>query len=160
VYSGFSGRRVLDILLMRPSPPKGGGGSGSGVPSGANFPVASGDVAGFAVGVLHGIHAPITPANVQSIERWEAMEGGMPWNNPLNTSLPTSGSVGVVNSANVQRYATLGDGVAATVATLLEPRYAAIVSALRSGQGLIGNTSAAVAQELHTWSGSYYAISP
>ena len=108
----------------------------------------------FATDLLKAIGAPATSANIQSIEDWAAREGGGGANNPLNTTLVTAGSTGAINNAGVQNYANAGDGVTATAQTL--GGYPAIVAALRSGGGIAGSTSSAVASELSEWSGGGY----
>jgi hypothetical protein len=55
------------------------------------------------------------------------------WNNPLNTTLRTPGSTGSANSVGVQIYATPEAGVDANVQTMLEPPYAGVVHAIRTG---------------------------
>ena len=111
---------------------------------------------GFATAILQALGAPVNPANVGSLNDWFALEGGGGANNPLNTTLATSGSTGSINSVGVQSYGTPAEGVAATVDTLDSGSYNAIVSALKSGQGLTG-TSASVAEELSAWSGGGYS---
>jgi hypothetical protein len=111
----------------------------------------------WASSILAALGAPQTAANVSSLTGWFAREGGGGANNPLNTTLPTAGSTGSINSAGVQSYGTPAEGITATVDTLEGSGYSAIVSALKSGQGLIGSTSAAVSQELSTWSGGGYS---
>jgi hypothetical protein len=111
--------------------------------------------------VLMALGAPTTTANINSLSAWRKHES--PWNasppdgalytnNPLNTTLSGHNTVGNVNSVGVKRYATPRDGVAATVATMLGG-YPAIVSRLRSGQGLCGFSSA----EFSKWSGGGYS---
>lgn len=111
--------------------------------------------------LLLSIGAPPTSENISSIEAWAQHEG--PWgtqgengNNPLNTSITTTpGYEGKWSAAPiVSIFATATDGVAATAATLLTG-YPAIVSALRSGNGLCGNPS--IAGELSTWSDGGYS---
>lgn len=56
--------------------------------------------------------------------------------NPFNTTLPLNGSHNQPgNSVPVQVYRTRADGIAATVSTLKEPRYAAIREALMKPGG-------------------------
>jgi len=111
---------------------------------------------GFATAILQALGAPVNPANVGSLNDWFALEGGGGANNPLNTTLATSGSTGSINSVGVQSYGTPAEGVAATVDTLDSGSYSAIVAALKSGAGLTGG-SASVAQELSAWSGGGYS---
>jgi hypothetical protein len=73
-------------------------------------------------------------------------------NNPLNTTLQTSGSTGNFNSDGVQSYATEAGGISATAQTLLGG-YPTIVADLRSGGGIGANAGS----ELFKWSGSNFA---
>jgi hypothetical protein len=110
----------------------------------------------WAVAILQGLGAPTTAANVNSLADWFALEGGGGQNNPLNTTMSGPGSTGSINSVGVQGFSTPADGVAATVATLNQPIFSSIVSALKSGNGLIGDTAAAVESALSSWSGGGY----
>lgn len=106
--------------------------------------------------VLAGLGAPQNAANVDSIAAWIQHE--TPWPpvakyNPMNTTLPEAGASDY-NSVGVKNYTSWGQGVAATVATLLGG-YPSIVAALRSGNGLCGN--AAVSADLLKWSGGGYS---
>ena len=65
---------------------------------------------GFATAILQGLGAPVNAANVGSLEDWFGLEGGGGANNPLNTTLPTSGSTGSINSDGVQSYGTAATG--------------------------------------------------
>jgi hypothetical protein len=105
--------------------------------------------------ILTTMGAPTTAANVSSMVNWFAHEGGGGANNPMNTTLQTSGSTGSINAVGVQSYSTVAAGVAATVQTLNGGNYPAIVAALKAGTGLSGG-SGAVASELSTWSGGGY----
>jgi hypothetical protein len=90
---------------------------------------------------------------------WFHNEGGGGANNPMNTTL--SNTPGVVGSfgVGVKDYDSPADGVRATASTLLGG-YPAIVSQLKTGQGL-ADTSGDVASELSTWSGGgYSSITP
>lgn len=134
--------------------------SQSGVGSGASSvtavaPAGPGATAN-AIAILKSLGAPLTHANINSLVNWQAREGANTYNNPLNTTLPTSGSVGVFNSQGVQEYGTPREGIAATVATLLGGNFNSIVQALKSGIGLGGNLPG-VAGELLTWSGGGYS---
>lgn len=106
----------------------------------------------FAKSVLATIHAPITAANVASIEAWARREGGGGSNNPLNTTLVV-GSNNPFNSVGVQNYPSMSVGVLGTARTLLGGNYSDIVAALRSGNGLCGRSFAG----LSTWSGGGYS---
>jgi hypothetical protein len=104
--------------------------------------------------ILGAIGAPASGDNVSTLTDWFAQEGGGGSNNPLNTTLDTSGSSGTINSSGVQDYSSPAAGIAATAQTLAG--YPAIVAALKTGSGLVGIDSSAVASELSTWSGGGY----
>jgi len=110
----------------------------------------------WAASILKALSAPVTSANVSSLEDWFEHEGGGGQNNPLNTTLETSNVVATINSAGVRSYSTPAAGVAATAQTLLGSGYSAIVSALRAGTGL-ANAGGAVSSELSTWSEGGYS---
>jgi hypothetical protein len=77
--------------------------------------------------------------------------------NPLDTTLAMPGSRNFNTfggGLHVQSYPSAAEGVRATAATLLGG-YPLIVSALRSGAGLCGNS--ALAGEFGKWSGNGYA---
>jgi hypothetical protein len=106
--------------------------------------------------LLSGIGAPDTAANVASLEKWITEEGDFSaanHNNPLNTTLHTSGSSGAFNSTGVQNYATSADGVSATVQTLESGAYGDILLLLRGGKGL----STGASSGLLRWSGGAYS---
>ena len=114
----------------------------------------------FIKALLLKIGAPTTSANINSIAAWIQHEG--PWgtqggngNNPLNTSLTTApGYQGKWSAAPVVSvYGSLNDGLDAIVATLQGGGYSDIVSALKSGRGLCGQSFSG----LSTWSGGGYS---
>ena len=106
--------------------------------------------------LLHGLNAPATQANIRSIASWMAHEEPSTdwshWNNPLNTTLSVGGGVSM-NGVGVKQYPSLQAGLEATIQTLLGSNYDTIVGALQSGQGLCGQSFAA----LSTWSGGGYS---
>lgn len=106
--------------------------------------------------LLHGLGAPATQANIRSIASWMAHEEPSSdwnhWNNPLNTTLDYGGGVSA-NGVGVKNYPSLEVGLQATIRTLLGSNYDAIVGALQSGNGLCGQSFAA----LSTWSGGGYS---
>lgn len=110
--------------------------------------------------VLLGIGAPPTVANTNSMMDWISHESTYPGNgvntggkyNPLNTTQPMPGSTRY-NSDNVQNYTSAGQGVTATVKTLLNGRYPQIISNLRRGIGLKSGAE----QNLLLWSGNGYS---
>lgn len=132
-----------------------GGGSHHGKSRGGGVTPRS-----WAVSLLHAIGAPDTQANVESIVGWEAAEGGN-WNNtaaynPLNTTQQEPGS-STMNSVGVQSYTSWSEGLNATVQTLQNGNYGDVLTALRSGKGLMNGTYSGLA----TWSGGAYdTVSP
>lgn len=126
-------------------------------PSGATGSAADTHSPAFAKDILQALGAPQTFANVVSLTSWIQREGNLPsvdQFNPLDSTQPLGGSSGT-NSANVQSYPNWATGVNATVDTLVNGRYPAIVAALKSGRGL-PSSNPQVAQELSTWSGGSY----
>lgn len=86
--------------------------------------------------VLRADGLPRTPCDVGALTAWEAAEGGH-WHNtaqynPLDTTQPEPGSQSM-NSAGVQAYPSWQEGLQATLATLNNGRYSAIISALQAG---------------------------
>jgi len=107
---------------------------------------------GFAKSLLATIGAPQTNANIASIEAWARREGGGGANNPLNTTLSMPGASDF-NSVGVKNYGNMSVGIIATARTLLGGNYADVVAALKSGNGLCGQSFAG----LSTWSGGGYS---
>lgn len=117
-------------------------------------PLTGPNAIAWAEAILKGLSAPITDLNVSYLLGWFHNEGGGGENNPMNTTLRTSGSTGSINSAGVQNYTTPQDGVDATVSTLAI--YPAIISSLKHGHGITN-----VETELMKWSGGgYSSITP
>jgi len=90
---------------------------------------------------------PVSSSNVQAITAWETAEGGN-WNNPdkynpLNTTQPEPGATST-NSAGVKAYTSWGQGLTATVTTLENGAYGAILSALARGSSAQDVVSAVV----------------
>lgn len=107
--------------------------------------------------MLRSIGAPPTKANLETMYTWAKQEepgfppqavGGYAWN-PLNIKNPVTGGF--------QSWATPTVGAQGTASFLLMNNYGAIVRALRSGNGLIGNPDPNVAAELSAWSGGGYS---
>jgi hypothetical protein len=115
----------------------------------------------WAVAVLSNISAPSSPTNLATLLGWTAQEktGLHPappigpwatqWNNPLNTTQPWPGAIDV-NPVGVKQYLTLGDGAGATVVTLTNGFYPAIVANLKASLPASWWTGAA-RPELDTW---------
>lgn len=95
----------------------------------------------YAVDVLHGLGAPITPSNVAAIEIWIGHESGGRTGfafNPLNTTDHPFGSAGQGGSqGNIQYFQNYDQGVKTVVHQLQYPNhgYPAIVAALRANAG-------------------------
>jgi hypothetical protein len=109
--------------------------------------------------ILAGIGAPDTQPNAQSLADWIALEQGGKWPpsatyNPLNTTQSEPGATSF-NSAGVKNYTSWGAGISATDVTI-ENGYPGILSALRSGSGIL-NPDATVQAELLKWSGGGYS---
>jgi len=87
-------------------------------------------------GVMQQLGGPFNAVTLEGLEYWADSEGTPgSWNNPLATTQPGYGGVNV-NSAGVKSYPTENDGISATVATLRDPAYAAVVAAIKDNKGL------------------------
>jgi hypothetical protein len=118
----------------------------------ARTPLTGSNAVAWAEAILKGLSAPVTDLNVGYLLGWFHNEGGGGENNPMNTTLRTSGSAGSINSDGVQNYKTPQDGVDATVSTLAI--YPAVVASLKTGRGIVGPN---VGVELSKWSGGGYS---
>lgn len=111
------------------------------------------------VAFLNSINAPVTASNLSFLDLWEAHEGGIPINNPLNTSLPASGSGVSINSSGVKKFSTLLSGAKAAGETVLGNKangtqgYGNILQLLRKGNA--PPAALAVAVERSPWDGGY-----
>lgn len=115
---------------------------------------------GWVFAVLFRLGAPNSTANQTFMNQWHQHEQSTCANNPLNTTLHRfngSNCIHVSGSTYVQRYPTAQDGTDATVATLLQSNYAAIVRALKTGDPFTVFYSQLVAQELRTWGSVTFA---
>jgi hypothetical protein len=82
--------------------------------------------------VLAGIGAPVTPETKRFMYAWRAAEGGQATFNPFNTTRKSPDKLSTnYNSVGVQNYADEEQGIAATIATLLNGRYGTIIDALK-----------------------------
>jgi hypothetical protein len=90
----------------------------------------------WAVALLTSGGWPRTSCNIGAITAWENAEGGNWANsarfNPLDTTEPEPGSY-PMNSAGVQAYTSWAEGFRATLTTLANGNYGAILAALASG---------------------------
>jgi peptidoglycan hydrolase CwlO-like protein len=100
----------------------------------------------WAQALLVAMRLPVTADNVAALTAWEMAEGGHWYNtayyNPLNTTQDMPGAT-VFNSVGVKAYTSWKQGLAATMKTLRNGYYGAIIDALRRG-----NDAAAVAQSV------------
>ena len=115
----------------------------------------------WAVAVLSNLNAPSSPTNLATLLGWTAQEKtglhpappigpwAIQWNNPLNTTQPWPGAIDAT-PGGVKQYLTLSDGAGATVATLTNGRYPAIVANLKASLPASWWTGAA-RTELDTW---------
>lgn len=112
---------------------------------GSSGPLSSGTAApsknGFAEALLQKIGAPVTAENLKFLDAWQRAEGGSA-DNPFNTTQDAPGARNF-NSVGVKRYASMEQGLEATVKTLQNGRYGSIIAALRQG-----NSAKAAAQAL------------
>ena len=90
----------------------------------------------WATGVLAGLGSSAPGAAIDALWAWSNAETApydlMRWNNPLDTTERWPGSASA-NSAGVQRYLTVQDGIGATLATLRNGYYPIIVAHLIDG---------------------------
>ena len=90
----------------------------------------------WAQALLAGLGAPRTTENLVALTAWEMAEGGHWYNtahyNPLNTTMPEPGATSM-NSVGVKAYVSWQQGFVATIATLRNGRYGAILAALARG---------------------------
>lgn len=165
LYSGIKGKGIgaaFRSVIAGQTPAKAAvsnlisgntGGSSPGMPGGGlagNVRVGQSERAYFS-GVLQDLGAPVTRANLQAMYRWAKKEepsfpAPTSWTwNPLNISNPFGG---------FQSYPSPQAGAHGTANFMLNNDYGAIVSSLRSGNGI--QDSPAVAAELSAWSGGGY----
>jgi peptidoglycan hydrolase-like protein with peptidoglycan-binding domain len=86
--------------------------------------------------ILRELGAPHTEVNLTALDLWARSEG-MPAgdNNPFATTQDGYGGV-AVNSVGVKRYPTVNDGAAATVHTMRNGHYQAVLEAIAHGTDL------------------------
>jgi hypothetical protein len=125
---------VFGVVGLDPSvdanpAPNPGAGTGTPLPS------------GWETCVLEGVGASVTPNAVADLDDWQVVEGGSTNNtasyNPFNALQVTDSSgtplPAVMSSNGFPAFTTWADGCAATVAALLQPSMAPIVTALKAG---------------------------
>lgn len=130
------------------APGRGGGtavaaAAGLTVPSGSSYTPRS-----WAAALLSSGGWPQTGCNLAAVTAWEAAEGGH-WSNtarfnPLDTTQREPGSWSM-NSVGVQAYPSWPEGFAATLTTLRNGRYGAILAALSAGDNAQAVASAVAA---------------
>jgi hypothetical protein len=103
----------------------------------------------FSVAVLRRLGIQPTAGAVQAMIGWQKAEGGH-WHNsarynPLNTTQPAPGAGNTGTQGNIKVYRSWDQGIDATVQTLKNGHYGAILNALKTGHagavaGAIGQT--------------------
>src|SRR5580704_7675153 len=91
--------------------------------------------------VLEGVGAPVTQVAIADLDEWQVVEGGSTNNmaayNPFNARQVTDANgvpiPAVISSDGFPAFATWANGCSATVAALLQPSMAPIVTALKAG---------------------------
>lgn len=109
--------------------------------------------------ILKGLGAPVTEENLNFFRAWRAAEGGRALNNPFNTTLRRPGSTPYNriqlesgSTISVQNFVDQQQGIEATIITLSNPRYKAIIDALKKNQpALITANDPDVKSALATW---------
>lgn len=96
---------------------------------------------------LENIGAPVTDENLKFVYGWRQSEGKAGEFNPFNTTQPWPNSTRF-SDKGVRNYATIEDGMAATVKTIKNGYYECILSGLRNN---IGALEIAKCPSLKTW---------
>jgi hypothetical protein len=100
---------------------------------------------------LENIGAPVTDENLKFVYGWRQAEGKSGEFNPFNTTQPWPNSTRFSNMGNgigVRNYATIEDGMAATVKTITNGYYDCILNGLRNNIGAIETSKC---PSLKTW---------
>lgn len=97
--------------------------------------------------LLENLGAPITDENMKFMYAWRQAEGKGGTYNPFNTTWNMPNST-VMNSHGVRNYASMEDGLVATVKTLRNGRYECIVNGLKND---ISASNIARCESLKTW---------
>jgi hypothetical protein len=119
--------------------------------------------------ILSSLGAPLTSANIISIGYWMQNEAGTPAsggivgaNNPINVSQSCCGGVPIQDDGDgvtfLQSYPTVADGVEAITEYLNRSNYTQILADLKSGIGLM--TDSSLASEISLFSGGGYSTIP
>jgi hypothetical protein len=99
--------------------------------------------------LLQKLGAKTTDENLKFLYAWRQSEGKAGKYNPFNTTQSMPGSTNF-NSVGVKNYASMDDGLNATVKTLNNGRYNCIVNGLKNNIGA-KNISQQCASDLKTW---------
>ena len=97
--------------------------------------------------LLENLGAPISDENMKFMYAWRQAEGKGGTYNPFNTTWKMPNST-TMNSVGVRNYASLEDGLVATVKTLKNGRYDCIVNGLKND---IGASEISRCESLKTW---------
>lgn len=111
---------------------------------------------GWEVELLAALSAPDTAANRKWLDTWHSFEQSGAKNNPLNTTQPWPLATDY-NSAGVKNYPSHAAGIAATVETLRNGRYDAILAALETGNPATFQPDVTLAAELRVWGSVSFA---
>lgn len=101
----------------------------------------------FYMKLLESLGAPVSDENMKFMYAWRQAEGNGGKYNPFNTTWNMPGST-TMNSAGVRNYASLEDGMVATIKTLKNGYYNCIVNGLKDD---IGASNIARCESLKTW---------
>lgn len=101
----------------------------------------------FYMKLLESLGAPVSDENMKFMYAWRQAEGNGGKYNPFNTTWNMPGST-TMNSVGVRNYASLEDGMVATIKTLKNGYYNCIVSGLKDD---IGASNIARCESLKTW---------
>lgn len=96
---------------------------------------------GCALAIVRGLGFVESLPNVEALTAWMTAEGGSAKANPLNTTQPASGATDY-NTAHVKNYPTWSVGLGATLQTLRNGHYVAILAALQHGTSALNVLSA------------------
>lgn len=123
---------ALDSAAAATSAPSSAGVAAPAAPGAGGTARSGVDVDQFARDVLARVGAPVTGENMRLMRAWVSSEGTAARFNPLATTKTAAGAT-AFNSVGVKNYTSYDQGVTATVQTLLNGRYPAVLSGLREG---------------------------
>jgi len=99
--------------------------------------------------LLQELGAPTSEENLKFLHAWRQSEGKAGKYNPFNTTQKMPDSTNF-NSVGVKNYASVDDGLSATIKTLTNGRYSCIVNGLKNDIGA-KNISTKCINDLKTW---------